>query len=75
MTPTGCPKHYPSIAQALLKPVLGNAPRNAQTDRQTYKQLLTLGKYLTLGNARRGGTRFLPISGKADAPRRRIGLP
>lgn len=74
MTKTRYPEHHLSIAQALLNLMLGNAPRNAQTDRQTYKQPLTLGNYLTLGNARRGGTRFLPNAGTADAPRSRIGL-
>ena len=46
----------------MLKPMprnmLHDAPSNAQTDKQTYKQPLTLGNYLTLGNARRGAARF-----------------
>lgn len=68
----------------MLKHELSNATSNAtsmlrckaRTYGRTYVQLLTLGSYLTLGNARRGAAKFSQFgdenSRSAAAPRQAV---
>lgn len=77
MTTSRCPSMLRALLKRMLTTMPPDAPSNAQTDRQTYKQLLTLGNSLTLGNARRGAARFHPHRQRtrrpAAAARRLIG--
>jgi hypothetical protein len=63
-----CSKHSRALPEANAPVMLGDAPRNAHTDRQTYKHLTTLASYLTLGNARRGVARFLAAGDENSRP-------
>lgn len=64
-----CPEHMPRAFRASDAPaMLHDAPRNAQTDRQTYKHLTTLASYLTLGIARRGVAGFSPSRFETTRP-------
>ncbi len=56
------PEHAPGICQLAVPRADADALRlaDARTYGRTYEELLTLGSYLTLGNARRGVAEFTP---------------